>query len=96
MYETFNITFISLIPKSINLVSYNDFRPISSCNWIYEIISNRIKPILSQHISMGKFYFLENKKIHEAIGIAQEALHSIKVKKCKGMILKIDFIKSLR
>lgn len=94
MYEAFNATFIDLILKSDNHVIYNDFRPISLCNCIYKIITNKINPILSQHISMEQFSFLENRQIHEAIGITQEGLHSIKLKKLKGMILKIDLSKA--
>jgi len=56
-------TFIALIPKSNNHVSFNDFRPISLCNCLYKIIAkiiaNRIKPILSHHISPEQFAFLD-------------------------------------
>ena len=34
MYEALNTTFISLIPKSDNLASFDDFCPISLCNYI--------------------------------------------------------------
>eukprot|EP00253_Pinus_taeda_P006382 PITA_06382 len=82
IYDGFNTTFIALIPKSDKPTSFNEFRPISLCNCIYKIISkiiaNRIKPFLSTHIEKEQFAFLNHRQIHEAIGIAQEALHSIK------------------
>jgi hypothetical protein len=37
---------------------------------------------------------LEGRQIHEAIGVAQEGLHSMKTRKMKGVVLKIDLSKS--
>ena len=37
---------------------------------------------------------MEDRQIHEAIGVAQEGLHSAKTKKAKGAILKIDLSKA--
>ena len=98
IHPPMNQTFIALIPKSDNPSSFNDFRPISLCNCLYKIIAkiiaNRIKPVLSTHISAEKFAFLQNRHIQEAIGTAQEALHSIKLKNLKGISLKIDLAKA--
>lgn len=72
---------------------------MSLCNCLYKIISkitaNRIKPILSNHISQEKFSFLHHWHIQDAIGSTQEALHSIKHKNLKGLTLKIDLSKAL-
>ena len=38
----FNTTFIALIPKIDHLKNFDDFRPISLCNYIYMIISKII------------------------------------------------------
>lgn len=95
---SFNSTFIAFIPKSDNPSSLNEFRPISVCNCIYKIvakiIAKRVKVVLSNRISSEQFGFLEGRKIHEAIGVAQEGLHSLKSRKMKGVVLKIDLSKA--
>jgi len=94
----FNSTFIAPIPKTENPISMDEHYPISLYNFIYKvipkIIARRIKVILSRHISTEQFGFLEGRKIHEAISVAQEGMHSIKYKKLKGAILKIELSKA--
>ena len=81
MYNAINSTFIALIPKSDSPSSFDEYQPISLYNVLYKIIlkiiANRIHPILSRHIAPQQFAFLEHRHIHEAIGVAQEAFHSI-------------------
>ena len=72
-------------------------RPISLCNITYKVvakvISQRLKKVLSKIISLKQFGFLENRQIHEAIRVAQEGMHNIKLNKSKGAILKINLSK---
>jgi hypothetical protein len=48
----FNSTFIAFIPKEVNLVSYEEYMPISLCNCTYiiksNIIAKRIGSLLSR------------------------------------------------
>jgi hypothetical protein len=96
--QSLNSTFLALIPKMDNPETLDDFRPISLCNCAYKIVSKviarRIKRILSKNILEQQFGFLEGRQIHEAIGIAQEGLHSMKTRSLKGAVLKIDLSKS--
>eukprot|EP00253_Pinus_taeda_P031803 PITA_31803 len=98
IYHAINSTFIALIPKSDTPESFDDYRPISLCNCLYKIISktivNRLRPILSRSITPQQFAFLESRQIHEAIGLAQEAIHSIWSKHLKAILLKIDLSKA--
>jgi hypothetical protein len=93
-----NATFIALIPKVKKDETFEDFKPISLCNCLYKIIakviSRRLKRILSNNISPEQFGFLHGRQIHEAIGVAQEALHNLKVKNLSGAILKLNLSKA--
>ena len=93
-----NATFITLIPKKQRGETFEDFRPISYCNMmykiIYKIISQRLKPIMSQFITEEQFGFLFNRQIHDATSLEQEALHSIKKETQSSFALKIDMSKS--
>ena len=81
-----------------NPLSFDDFYHIYLCSYIYKLISKvfarRIRPPLSNSISKEQFGFLEGKQIHEAIGVAHEVLHNIKVHKLKGVVLNIDLSKA--
>jgi hypothetical protein len=93
-----NSTFLTLIPKSASPTTFGDYRPISLCNLCYKLISKiiatRIKPILSRFLSQEQLGFLKGRQILDAIGTAQECLHSIKRKKSKALILKLDLKKA--
>jgi hypothetical protein len=61
-----NSTFLTLIPKENNPISFGDYRPITLCNLCYKLISkiiaNRIKPILSRTLSGEQLGFLKGRK----------------------------------
>lgn len=93
-----NSTFVTLIPKSNKPLTFGDFRPIALCNLVYKliakIIAQRLKSVLSEFISPEQFGFLSGRQIHDALGIAQELLHNIKIKKMKAILLKMDLEKA--
>ena len=78
--------------------TFDDYRPISLCNFCYKIIgkilSTRIKQVLGRYISQEQFGFLPGRQIHDAVGSIQEGLHTIHVKGLKYVLLKIDLSKS--
>lgn len=98
IHPPINATFIALIPKSNNLGSLDEYRHISLCNYLYKIISKvitrQLKDILSNRISGEQFGFLAGIQIHEAIGVAQEGLHSLKSRRLKGVVIKLDLSKA--
>jgi hypothetical protein len=89
-----NSTFLALISKETNPSNFSRFRLISLCNSSYKIltkiIASRIKPLLSKLVSGNQGGFKENKQITNNIILVQEAIHSNRERKDKGMILKLD------
>jgi hypothetical protein len=64
-----NSTFLFLIPKSQDGITFEDFRPISCCNVTFKIISKviarHLKHMLREIISEEQFGFLRNREIHD-------------------------------
>jgi hypothetical protein len=58
------------------------------------VIANRIKPVLSRFLSEEQLGFLGGHQIQDAIGTTHECIHSIKKKKQKSLILKLDLQKA--
>ena len=84
-----NHTYITLIPKRQGVCNFNQFRPISLCNFYYKIISkiivNRMRPLLSKIIDPSQAAFVPHGWITENVVLAQEVVHSFKqIKKKKG------------
>jgi len=89
-----NSTFLALIPKEANPETFGRFRSISLCNASYKILSkimaNRIKPLLDKLISNAQGGFIKGRHILDNIIQVQEAIHSSKQRKEKGMLIKLD------
>lgn len=98
VWPAINSTFYALIPKGDNLEDANGFRPIALCNVIYKIITSliakRLKPLLDKLISAEQTGFVEGRQILDGLVVTQEVIHSLKVKKQKGMMIKLDFSKA--
>jgi hypothetical protein len=96
--QDFNATFLTLIPKIKGESSADKFHPIYLCNIIYKIISKlvatRLKPILPLIISQEQGGFVEGRKILDGIIVAHETIHSLKISKKAGMMMKLDMSKA--
>lgn len=79
--ESFNYTYIVLIPKISNYIKPNDFRPISLCNVIYKlaskVLANKLKTMLPTIISPSLNVFILGRLITNNVIIAYEALHYV-------------------
>ena len=65
---------------------------------VYKIIAKtialRLNPFLSKVITQEQFGFLFNRKIHDAVSLAQETIHAIKLSKNSAFALKLDLSKA--
>jgi hypothetical protein len=100
MQHKLNHTFIMLIPKKLQPVIPQDFRPISLCNVIYKLIvktlADRLKPHLPDYIDHFQAIFIQNRYISSNIVITQEIVHSFSLKSWNkhAFLVKLDLAKA--
>ncbi|XP_020258784.1 uncharacterized protein LOC109835211 [Asparagus officinalis] len=93
-----NHTFLTLVPKSKEATSIQDYRPISCCNVIYKIITkilaNRLKMVIGELISKNQHAFLQGRHIGECSLLAHELLRDFNRNHGKRACFKIDLHKA--
>ena len=93
-----NSTLLTLIPKTNQADQADGFRPIALCNVIYKIVASvvaqRLKLILPSIISPEQTGFVEGRQILDGLVVAQEVIHTLKTKKERGMLIKLDLSKA--
>lgn len=81
MPDAVNDTTIILIPKVPHPKELKEFGPISLCNVMYKIMSkclvNRLRPLLTDHISENQSAFIPGRLISNDSIIAFECIHHI-------------------
>ncbi|XP_043710296.1 uncharacterized protein LOC122659227 [Telopea speciosissima] len=94
MLRNYNATMLCLIPKTDQLETVDNFRPISFCNVAIKIatkvIVSHLKDVLDAVISPTQSTFVPERRILDNILLAHEAFHYIKNKK-KGKKKLIAF-----
>jgi hypothetical protein len=96
--KSFNVTFVSLIPKKAGDVDVRDFRPISLVGGVYKIIfrvlANRFKSVLGKIISNSHNAFIGGRQILGSMLIANECLDN-RIRLGKSEVLcKLDLKKA--
>uniref|UniRef100_A0A803Q907 Reverse transcriptase domain-containing protein n=1 Tax=Cannabis sativa TaxID=3483 RepID=A0A803Q907_CANSA len=100
MDRRINKTNVVFIPKVPNPNRVDQFRPISLCNFTYQVISkiiaNRIRQALPRLICPTQATFVPGRSIHDNNVLVQEVIHSFKLKKGKEVFfaIKIDLVKT--
>ena len=98
--EFLNSTLISLIPKIPGPKTLSNYRPISLCNMVYQIVSKvivaRLRPLLDQVISTFQIAFVSGRRVTDNAILVQELIHTVSRKKGKVgyMAIKIDLEKA--
>lgn len=100
MDDSFNYSYIVLIPKIPNVVKSSDYRPISLCNVIYKLdskfLANMLKIILPFIISPNQSAFIPRCLISDNVILVYVALHSMPRRQNGregSMTLKLDMLK---
>jgi len=98
LHNSFNTTWVTLIPKKKGQLQVSDFRPISLVGSIYKLIakilSRRLKGVLPSLVGETQTAFVAGRQILDGVLIANEVVYWLKKKKQKGVLLKLDFQKA--
>jgi len=99
LLKEWNNTNKPLIPKKEGAGKMEDYRPISLCNFTYQIITKilaeRMKGILHLILTKNQAGFLKNRTIHDNIHMAQELTNQMHKKRKGGALAaKIDISKA--
>nr|XP_043636129.1 uncharacterized protein LOC122607256 [Erigeron canadensis] len=91
-------SFIALIPKKKDPISLDDYRPIALVGIINKVISKvlacRLKKVLGTVISLNQTAFLGGRCIMDGPLILNELIATVKKRKDKAFLFKIDFAKA--
>jgi hypothetical protein len=93
-----NFGVISLIPKVQGADTIKQFRPIALINVIFKFIAKayatRLAPLAHRTIDRSQSAFIKGRCLHEGVLALHEIAHELRVKKLKGLLLKLDFEKA--
>lgn len=92
------IALIALIPNKKNLVDVGDFRPISLINssfkLLLKVLANRLKIRLDKLVAEEQTSFISGRNISDGILMANEIIHSMRIRDKDVIIPKLDFAKA--
>ena len=98
--QLFHLNFgtITLLPKKIEVVGIEQFRPICLLNVSFKIFTkvrtNRLTQITHSVVQHFQTAFMPDKNILEGVVVLHETLHEIHMKKLDGVVFKVDFEKA--
>jgi hypothetical protein len=93
-----NFGILVLLPKIKGANQIKQYGPICLLNVIYKIITTvltiRLTSVISKVINEAQTTFIPGRFILDGVLVVHEILHDLRVKKKRGIILKLDFEKA--
>jgi len=98
LHQSFNTTWMVLIPKKKGVLEVSEYRPISLVGCIYKVIAKilcrRIKGVMPSIIGETQTAFISGRQILDGALVANEAINWLKKKRKAGVLMKMDFQKA--
>ena len=93
-----NFGTITLLPKKVEAVRIEQFRPICLLNISFKIFTkvgtNRLTQVANSVVQPPQTTFMPGRQILEGLVVLHETLHEIHSKKLDGVVFKLDFEKT--
>ncbi|GKV29432.1 hypothetical protein SLEP1_g38359 [Rubroshorea leprosula] len=93
-----NSSFLTMIPKKLNVVELKDYRPISLIGCVYKllakVLANRLKSVISEIVSETQSAFVRGRQLVDSVLVLNEVVDEIKKKKQPAFVFKADFEKA--
>ena len=93
-----NFGTITLLPKKVEAIRIEQFRPICLLNVSFKIFTkvatNRLTQIAHLVVQPTQTAFMPGRHILEGVVVLHEMIHEIRTKKLDGVIFKVDFEKA--
>ncbi|GKA08346.1 putative RNA-directed DNA polymerase [Tanacetum coccineum] len=90
-----NPSFVSLIPKKNDPLSFSDYRPISLIGCIYKVIAkilaSRLAKVIGSVIRSNQSAFIEGRQILDGCLVANEIIRTASIENTKLLLFKVDF-----
>ncbi|GJZ78840.1 putative RNA-directed DNA polymerase [Tanacetum coccineum] len=93
-----NSSFVALIPKKNDPLSFSDYRPISLIGCIYKVIAkilaSRLAKVIGSVIRSNQSAFIEGRQILDGCLVANEIIWMASIENTKFLLFKVDFEKA--
>ncbi|XP_058751483.1 uncharacterized protein LOC131624543 [Vicia villosa] len=91
-------SFLTLVPKSNNLIGLDDYRPIFLVGFLYKVVakllSGRIKGVLNSIISPCQSAFVPGRQLLDGVVVANEVVDYARKEYKNCVLFKVDFEKA--